>query len=127
MVPISTVQRIVAAVFSLMLYTMAWLQLNDPDPMLWVAIYVVIASLGLAAVVKGVHRTVVGGALVIALAWSAWLSPSVYELFMFHSAQDLLTGMSPDRPYVEESREALGLLIGAAGLAHLLLASRKSR
>ena len=58
----------------------------------------------------------------VAVAWSAWLLPSVYELFAHHTASDLFTGMSPDRPYVEEAREALGLLIGAAAMLHLILA-----
>ena len=116
--------RIAAAVFASLLYTMAWLQLNDPDPALWVAMYVVMGSLSLAAVVRGVWRPGVWITFAVATAWSAWLSPSVYELFAYHSPGDLLTGMSPDRPYVEESREALGLLIGVVAMVQLLLAKR---
>ena len=119
--------RIAAAVFALLLYTMAWLQLNDPDPALWVAIYMVMGSLSLATVIRGVWRVAVWTVFAIAFAWSAWLSPSVYELFAYHSPGDLFTGMSPDRPYVEESREALGLMIGVVAMLQLLLAKPVAR
>jgi len=100
------------------------MQVNDPDPWRWVAMY---ASLGVVAWLAAawrVQRVLVATALLVATAWSASLWPSVFELFLHHPASDLFTGMSPDRPYVERAREALGLSIGILAMGHLLLASR---
>ena len=120
--PLTLGHRIAAAVSALMMFAMTYLQLNDPDPLFWVVMY---GSLGLLCAVGGalgVWKPLVGLALAIAVIWAGTLSSSVLELFMHHPAGDLLTGMSPDRPYVEESREALWLMIGAATMLHLLLA-----
>lgn len=124
---ISIPHRMGGAVFSLLMATMAFLQLNDPDPMIWVAVYCVLALICVVSVFAGVVWYGAWAALVIALVWAASLFPSVYELFAYHSPRDLLTGMSPDRPYVEESRESLGLLIGCLAMVHQLIAARRPK
>ena len=124
---ISIAHRIGAALFALLMWTMAYLQLNDPDPILWVMVYCFLGLNATLGALLGVQRTVVIVALAITVLWSLWLSPSVYELFAFYPASDIMTGMSPDRPYVEEARESLGLLIGALAMGHLVFASGASR
>ena len=123
---ISIAHRIGAAVFALLMFTMAYLQLNDPDPWVWVIMYCYMGVVGLVSLSVGVPRMAMWVGLAVALLWSAWLSPSVYELFVHHPAGDIMTGMSPDRPYVEEARESLGLLIGVLAMGHLAFASRKA-
>ncbi len=123
--PLSTTGRAVAVVFTVLMGAMAWLQLNDPDPLLWCTVYACLALLCLLGVLKGTNKYLVWMGLGIAFIWAATLSPSVYELFRYHSAGDLLTGMSPDRPYVEEARESLGLIIGCIAMACLLGFTRR--
>jgi hypothetical protein len=66
--------------------------------------------------------------LVVCVVWSLYLMPSVFELFLYHEPRELLSGMSTDRPYVEEARESLGLLIAATALLYfLVLALRQKR
>ena len=121
---LSTAHRIGAGVFALLMWTMAFLQLNDPDPALWVAMYCALAVVCTLSVFKGVlwHAAWLG--LIVAFVWAASLFPSVYELFAYHEPSDLMTGMAPERPYVEEARESLGLLIGCLAMAHQLVAGR---
>ena len=100
----------------------AWsgaMQTNDPDPGLWIIVYLALAAACVLAALWRVVLPLVGIVGVAALVWSASLFPGVVELFANHPAGDLLTGMSPDRPYVEEARESLGLLIGALAMAYL--------
>ncbi|MEM7405113.1 MAG: transmembrane 220 family protein [Pseudomonadota bacterium] len=123
--PLTMGHRITAGFFTLLMLTMAYLQLNDPDPALWVAVYLTLAGLTLLGSVLGRQKLVAGAALAVAVVWAATLAPSAYELFANHPAGDLLTGMSPDRPYVEEAREAGGLLIGALAMLHLVLARKR--
>ena len=103
------------------------MQANDPDPGWWIAFYAVLA---VVCTVAAVWRVVVPLAAVIgavAIVWSLALFPGVIELFTEHPAGDLLTGMSPDRPYVEEARESLGALIGAVTMAYLLILAWRAR
>lgn len=123
---LTTGHRITAGVFTVLMLVMAFLQLNDPDPALWVAVYLILATLTLLGAIVGRLTGIVAAALAIAVVWALTLAPSAYELFAYHPVGDLLTGMSPDRPYVEEAREAGGLLIGAIAMLHLLLARRRA-
>ncbi|MEZ6185959.1 MAG: hypothetical protein R3F62_13230 [Planctomycetota bacterium] len=47
------------------------------------------------------------------LAWSATLAPSVLTWLRQHTIPEIVSAMSPDRPYIEESRECLGLFMAA--------------
>lgn len=123
--PLSTPHRITAAVFALLTLSMALLQLNDPDPAVWVAMYSFLALNCLLATVRGVLPVMAGLGLAASVLWGIWLFPSVVELLVDHPAGDLFTGMSPDRPYVEEARESLGLLLASLSMLHLLIAARQ--
>lgn len=95
------------------------MQTNDPDPGLWIVVYLALAATCALAALWRVVLPLVGLAGCAALIWSASLFSGVVELFANHPVGDLLTGMSPDRPYVEQARESLGLLIGALAMAYL--------
>ncbi len=45
-------------------------------------------------------------------------------MFAYHPEGDIVTGMSLDRPYLEEARESLGLLNGVLAMLQPVLASR---
>ncbi len=124
-VKISTNHRIAAGLLGGLTLLMAWLQLNDPDPALWVAMYCFLGLNSVLGAAWGVVRSAALAGLVLAAGWALWLVPGVVELFAEHPAGDLFTGMSPDRPYVEQARECLGLLIGALTMVQLLVAARR--
>ena len=89
----------------------AYLQLNDPDPALWVLFYLLLGvPSGLALVNK---RNMVVNYLAIAFC-VFWLGVSAAGMMEFtHHLRDdsLLHGMSPDKPYIEQAREFLGAVI----------------
>ena len=84
------------------------MQLNDPDPVRWIAIY---GAAALVCVVPSARR---GGAWSawtvssVALGWSLWIAPQALGL---ESLADLTAHMTADRPEIEAAREALGLAI----------------
>ncbi len=125
--PLSITGRSLAAVFALLMAAMAVLQLNDPDSLPWVLMYGYLTMVCLVSTFDGVYRLPAWIGLAVALVWAATLFPGVYELFRHHPTGDLFTGMSPNRPYVEEARESLGLLIGSGAMACLLLLARRAR
>lgn len=93
----------------------AAVQLNDPDPLAWVAVYLGAAAMGLAeALGRGLRRRawlVVG----VVLVWTAWLAPAALQA----PPAAILSDWDMVAPGVEEAREALGLLIVAVWSAWL--------
>jgi hypothetical protein len=113
-----------AGVLAVLLGWSAAMQLNDPDPLWWVAGYSVLALVSAAAAANWQLRPFNWAVLTVSFVWSMSLMPAVVELFLHHPPGDLMSGMSPDRPYVERSREALGLLIGVVATGYALWLGR---
>ena len=95
----------------------AVVQYNDPDPWPWILIY----GAGAVACALAERRppawplpAAVG---LVALIWSATLLPGVVREARF---ADAFARMEGDRPIVEETREALGLLLMAGWMAVLI-------
>jgi len=94
----------------------AALQLNDPDPLVWVPLYLVPAAATLAA---AFHRLP---------AWLGWALAAAYvalAVWWWPARYDGLTGPMNPATTVEEGRESLGLFIAAIGLALSAWASRR--
>lgn len=88
----------------ILLTVFAFLQLNDPDALLWTAIYLFAACLCLLAMYQKLWRwlTVVSSLLFMAGAIRQW--PEVYKG---------ITGTMNNNPEIELARESLGLVICA--------------
>lgn len=108
-------------VFTLIFLLFAYLQLNDPDPVLWVSIYGAVAIVLFLRVVGWYRRSVLIVVMVAIGAYSLMLSPDVYEWMMSSNKADLVGPMTDDKPYIEGSREFLGILIAEAALASQFL------
>jgi len=95
----------------------AALQFNDPDPLYWIAVYAGAAAVIAATAIGHFSRfwaaLVAGGAvagmLMTAPGFLTWLGSGDYAA--------LWGQMMAGKPYVEESREFLGLAIVLAALA----------
>lgn len=103
--------QIVQLVLAFLMLVFAIVQINDPDPLLWILIYSLVA-LVLAFSAFGKRNMVAFWALVVCIVIPmVMLAPGFWHWLIYEPAEDLLYGMSPDRMYIEESREFLGLLI----------------
>jgi hypothetical protein len=98
----------------------AAVQLNDPDPLLWFSIYAAAALLVLLPMGRLAWRAHAGLAAV-ALLWAASLVPGALELPALGMLAD---EMKAATPAIELAREALGLLLVAAGLGGRAWATR---
>ncbi len=111
----------VAAVF-------AWaaiVQYNDPDPMLWIAVYVSGAAMAVLAFAGRYYMPALLLLGAVILFWMGTLAGGVQDFLAQGDSGLLFAGMSPERPYVELTREFLGLsLILASVLVYLGLARR---
>ena len=115
--------RVAAAILTLAFVVFALLQLNDPDPIGWTAIYGAAAvAWGLAAAGRPVWP--LGAAVgVVAGAWAASMAA---EVIAGGKLRDLAGTMGPGSS-AEEAREFLGLVIVAVAMAALVIARDKLR
>src|SRR5688572_22217455 len=102
----------------LMFLAFAVLQFNDPDPILWILIYGVMAALCLMAIFKIYNKIVIGILAVTYIVYCFFLWPGVAEWLSQDNKGVLFDDvMKMEHPYIEESREFLGLIICLVVLA----------
>jgi hypothetical protein len=101
----------------------ALLQLNDPDPIPWVAIYLAACIVSLmVALDRRMPRVVIVGVGLVAIAWAANIAlggPRAAEYGHMFDAWEMKS------PAIEEAREASGLVIVTIWMAVLFLRSRR--
>ena len=107
----------------------AFLQINDPDPVLWILIYGLMAVACILAAFGYYYSKVLAVILVLLLAYSFVYIEGVMEWFRSDEKAMLFDDLAKMQyPYIEDSREFLGLFICIAVLTmHLLSARRKPR
>lgn len=97
--------------------SVASIQFNDPDPVYWVAVYaataLVIAGNAAGRFSSFWSALVIGGALAGILLTTGGFGAYVVS----GDLRSILGDMHPGKPYVEEAREFLGLVLAIAALA----------
>jgi len=101
--------------FSVVFILFAVVQYNDPDPYLWIPIYLYPALLCfLKFIQKPISRIAY---------WAGFLVFGVYAIYkmfdtngiidwvQFHNASNIASTMKAEKPWIEESREFFGLVI----------------
>ena len=116
--------KILSIVFGLVFLLFASVQYNDPDPIGWILIYSVIGLLCISSAFGFYRRWIAYAVLVLAGIWMLTLLPSLWQWLRYEPADALLYGMSPDKMYIEESREFIGLLLGVSGVFFIIGVNR---
>lgn len=100
--------------FCLIFIVFAALQYNDPDPYIWIPIYMYAAVLCWFAAKKQFYPTayLVGIAVYAAYAvYKIFDTNGLIDWIKLHHAANIAETMKAEQPWVEESREFFGLLI----------------
>jgi hypothetical protein len=95
-------------------------QFNDPDPLLWIALYGVCGALGAAAALGKTFPRITMVAIAVYFAGFLYLSPALSQATLESFTSRTMNSLAD-----EEAREAMGLLLSALLLGGLLLARRK--
>jgi hypothetical protein len=114
--------------FCLTFVLFAALQYNDPDPYLWIPIYLFAALLCWKASrgVFHVTATLVGIVFFSGYAIYKIFDPNgLLDWMNLHHAENIAETMKAEKPWVEESREFFGLLIIITVLSINYFQSRK--
>ena len=95
-------------------------QYNDPDPVQWMLLYGGVTVLFAMAARGKSYRPAIWIWLIAALAWAGFLAPDFWNWIQM-GEPSIVGSMKAETPYIELTREFLGLLIAAAGCGWLLL------
>ena len=118
--------KLVNLLLALMFVVFAFLQINDPDPVIWILIYGAMAVVCILAAFKVYSKIALAIMLLGLVAYSFVFIDGVMEWFAQPDKSVLFDDvMKMEYPYIEESREFLGLLICAVVLIVHLILSRK--
>ncbi|MFY0252514.1 transmembrane 220 family protein [Chitinophaga sp. 30R24] len=106
-------------VLCLMFILFAGLQYNDPDPYVWMPIYLYAALFCWLAAKRKFYRKWYVAGMLIYLAYATYKffdQNGVEDWFTKHHAENLAETMKATKPWIEETREFFGLFICIAAL-----------
>lgn len=121
--------KVTYSAIAILFLIFALIQYNDPDPLLWMLIYF---SVSIIAVLKIYLRQVNYKPLIITLIiilglFALTFIPSFIEYLSQPNKAELFGGMTYKKPWIEETREFLGLLLTIGALVYLLKDSPKKK
>lgn len=120
--------RIVNFVLALMFLLFAFFQINDPDPVIWILIYGVMAVTCILAAFRFYSRM---GLIVLAVVYAVYALTSIGSFLKWLGSDnkgDLFDDIAKmQNLYIEETREFLGLLICITVLGVYIFQSYRKR
>jgi hypothetical protein len=120
--------KIFNLIFCFLFVVFAALQYNDPDPYVWVPVYLYAAVLCWLAVRQRYYLKAYlsGMAVYIAYAvYKAFDANGLVDWIKLHNAANIAGTMKAEQPWIEESREFFGLIILIAVLGINYFAAKK--
>jgi hypothetical protein len=123
--------RIFNIVFIVIFVLFAALQYNDPDPYIWIPIYLYAAFLCYQAIQKKLNPTLYIIGWTVYLAYAAYLffdKTGVLDWAEEHHAENIAQTMKATKPWIEETREfgGLGIILVVMLINFLWLRSRRT-
>lgn len=119
--------RFLPLLLGLAMLVFALVQINDPDPLIWVTYYAAIACACTVAAYRPLPRFVFLALAAVTVAGAGLTLPGFADWMLNRPTSDLWAPMSADRMYIEHSRELLGLLIAGGFLVAADRLSRRGR
>ena len=106
--------KIFNIIFIVLFILFAALQYNDPDPYLWMPIYLYAAFLCYRAIQHKYNPAMYYFGLVCYIGYAVYLffdKTGVLDWTKEHHAESLVQSMKATKPWIEETREFFGLVI----------------
>jgi hypothetical protein len=120
--------RVVNFILGVMFLLFAFLQLNDPDPVVWILIYGVMSVFCIMAIFNFYPQKFLIATASIYVLYSLMFVGGVMDWLKSGDRSALFDDVAKmDHLYIEESREFLGLMICVAVLIFYIIRSRAIR
>ncbi len=95
-------------------------QLNDPDPILWVLIYGITAFIPLISNYIKIPKIILWLILIALLIYGFQYFPHLIDWLQTDNKNELFGEMVYEKPYLEGTREFLGLFMSALVVVYVL-------
>lgn len=118
--PLSKQKKITNFILCTVFIIFALLQLNDPDGVLWFSIYFIVALICLYNNFKPVPKHLLILTIIALLAYSTFHFSLFIDYLETENKEEIFGEMVYDKPYLEGTREFIGLLIAAFGIIYQL-------
>jgi hypothetical protein len=117
--------RVINFILGIMFLVFAFLQLDDPDPFIWILIYGLMSVYCIMAIFNLYPQKFLIGTAAVFVLYSLMYVDGVVEWLKSDNPSALFDDvMKMEHLYIEESREFLGLLICIAVLVFYIVRSR---
>lgn len=117
-------------IFAVLFVVAAALQYNDPDPYIWIPLYLYGAFLCFMAFKNKFNTTLCLTGIIVYISYAVYLffdKTGVLNWANEHNAENIAQSMKAARPWIEETREFFGLLILIGALLTNLLWTRQNK
>ena len=96
----------------------AVLQLNDPDGKLWFSIYFIVSLICLYNTFKAVPKSILILSIITLMSYSVFHFSLFIDYLNTENKEEIFGEMVYDKPYLEGTREFIGLLLAALGIMY---------
>jgi hypothetical protein len=118
--------KVINFLLAVMFLVFAFLQLNDPDPLIWIPIYGAMSIICIMAMFNYYSRPVLIVLIVFYALYSIIYFPGVKEWLAQDDQAQLFDNLAKmEHPFIEESREFMGLSINIIVLVVYLIRTRR--
>ena len=111
-----TINIILFVLFSLF----AIIQLNDPDSAIWFSIYAAVAAICLYSGFKTLPKVFLIMVIILLLVYALFHFSLFIDYLQKDHKEEIFGAMVYEKPYLEGSREFMGLLIAALAMLYQL-------
>jgi len=118
--PLNKQKKIINFILCILFIIFAVLQLNDPDGILWFSIYLIVAIICLYSNFRVVPRPLLISIIIALLAYAAFHFSLFIDYLNTENKEEIFGEMVYDKPYLEGTREFIGLLMAAFGVMYQL-------
>lgn len=115
-------------IFCILFIISAGLQYNDPDPILWIPIYLLGAFISYSAISNKYYPLLTLSAIILFVIYAIYLFFDKSGVLIWateHQAENIAESMKASKPWIEETREFFGLLILIAVMLINYIKSKK--
>lgn len=118
--------KIVNIILTIIFILFAAFQYNDPDAFTWIMLYSYVAVMSALAIFKRYSLPLLIPGIVIFAIYFIYLIPNIFDWIA--SGENLMNRMNDAQPFIEQSREAGGILLGLITLIfHLVTRNRYAK
>ena len=123
--PLSKHKKITNFILCIIFIIFALLQLNDPDGVLWFSIYFIVALICLYNNFKPISKQLLILTIIALLAYSVFHFSLFIDYLETENKEEIFGEMIYGKPYLEGTREFIGLLIASFGIIYQLKIRKK--